>query len=113
MTQTQHVRHAPVTPTLPAGTYWIGDPCYLPLDRMAPLWCKSTDHGDDIYHDGDGNEYSVDSGQLGIAQLLVDVAPPVATNGRALGVVVTFAEPVKCLAKGGLFRFSDVAIDTR
>ena len=62
------------TVTLPAGAYWIGDPCYLPYGR-APLWSTGTDHGDGIYHDGDGiyhdgdgNEYPVDSGQLGIAQ---------------------------------------------
>ena len=35
---------------LPAGTYWIGDPCYL-VDGTGPLWSAGTDHGDDIYAD--------------------------------------------------------------
>ncbi len=68
------------TDTMPAGRYWVGDLCSVlgdvwddvPFDdgvhtlpdgrRVAKF---STIHGDGIYDDDRGNEYSVDSGSLG------------------------------------------------
>ena len=71
---------------LPAGTYFVGDPCYIvPENDWIPLLeatdyfaapatlrfrgytvgASSTAYGDGTYHDQNGREYSVDAGLLG------------------------------------------------
>lgn len=68
----------------PAGTYYIGDPCYAfqgndwdsildESDYFATgnktrdiMWAGSTAHGDGTYTDQFGNEYPVDAGLIGI-----------------------------------------------
>lgn len=67
----------------PAGTYYIGDPCYAfqgdAWDSILEesdyfnaetatrnMWAGSTAHGDGTYNDQFGNEYPVDAGLIGI-----------------------------------------------
>lgn len=75
--------------TLPAGTYYVGDPCYLiPDPHYEPWIAKAEVHTDDedvlaaeiggypiaacgteadgVYIDNDGREYGVDSGLVGV-----------------------------------------------
>lgn len=89
--------------TVPAGEYWLGDPCYsvrnedwMPWleaanyeDERFVLWAKipgtehwvlglSTQWGDGCFTDEQGNEYGVDAGLIG----LVPVAHNPTTNFR-------------------------------
>lgn len=68
---------------LPAGTYYIGDPCYVIPDKEwqevclkntgyvqfahngEQMFMASTAHGDGEYEDNKGNIYRVNSGTLG------------------------------------------------
>lgn len=103
---------------LPAGTYWIGDPCYifnnhddawmrlldscayfdLPLGRVvdrtgAPhsILASSTRYGDGTYSDDAGEyQFGVDSGLIGITTL--DTAH-------------AFAGPTSCLSHGCIVTF--------
>lgn len=67
----------------PAGTYYIGDPCYAfqgsDWDKILAesdffsnegktqnMWAGSTAYGDGTYNDQFGNEYPVDAGLIGI-----------------------------------------------
>jgi hypothetical protein len=75
--------------TLPAGRYFVGDPCYTAGkdDKAWQDWCSTADfgsddvmaatfnglpviglhtaHGDGLYMDGSGREYGVDAGLIG------------------------------------------------
>lgn len=72
---------------LPAGVYWIGDPCYIMSDDKWQVWLDEvkeadntmsgevdgllciglhTEWGDGTYNDQYGNEYGVDAGMIGI-----------------------------------------------
>lgn len=79
--------------TLPAGKYWIGDPCYVLAVDNHELWCElleqsdffnkpceylgrliyafSTEYGDGEYEDQYGNQYGVDAGMIGIVPVEV------------------------------------------
>ena len=74
---------------VPAGKYWLGDPCYVIKDEMWIDWLESCDyenqkhligktpdgyfaigfntaHGDGVYQDQFGNDYGVDAGLIGL-----------------------------------------------
>jgi hypothetical protein len=75
--------------TLPAGRYFVGDPCYTAGkdDQAWQNWCSTadfgsddvmaatfnglpviglhTEHGDGVYYDATGREYGVDAGLIG------------------------------------------------
>jgi len=79
----------------PAGTYYVGDPCYVISDLRWSALCDATkcfekqtagcpntflvedvtmfaaptSHGDGTYKDSDGRTYSVDSGLIGIVPM--------------------------------------------
>ena len=79
--------------TVPAGTYFLGDPCYAVQDEKWMPWLEdcgylespdlldgealkgqrvvavSTAYGDGTYYDGRGNRYSVDAGIIGLTPL--------------------------------------------
>ena len=117
---------------LPAGTYYIGDPCYVmgktdEMDWLTVLdktnyfdgeihevggykvWGEGTAHGDGEYKDQEGNEYGVDSGTLAAVPLeyVHDVA-----EARRLGHIHEFDEDFDCERNGGVLRFGSVEIDT-
>lgn len=121
-----------LTFTVPPGTYYIGDLCYVLSDKVydtifgdlggydSGLYQKKgssdfflvdgTAFGDGLYKSSDMKEFAVDAGILGIAPMSL-VAKK---NGG--GHFYTFNEPVKCKFGGGRFFFTsghnDIIIDT-
>ena len=113
---------------MPAGTYWIGDPCYaVPNDRWME-WLQAADYenqdvliadldgrpvlgigtayGDGTYPGDDGNSYPVDAGLIGAVPIeLVDGEP----DGMAK---VTFAAAFDCESTDGLISIGHIDIDT-
>lgn len=123
---------------LPAGKYWIGDPCY-PFPNDGPksdewervleatdfferphcdlgeiqVWAGSTTYGDGTYLGTDGNSYPVDAGMLGIM--------PVSTvdylgNDKAwlsqCGKFMEFPTPFRVEFNNGGFMFGSLFIET-
>lgn len=84
--------------TLPAGEYWVGDPCYAVQDyalwdemgKVSDWFQKSviaqvgdkwvvgigTTWGDGTYQDQSGREYPVDAGMIGVAPVADWVGEP-------------------------------------
>jgi hypothetical protein len=124
---------------VPAGTYWLGDPCYtvpdddwMPLLRTCGVFGASDDpadgqpgpvgtvrghevlafgtaHGDGEYQGSDGHRYGVDAGLIGLV--------PVALNPDGYTVLVrqvTFDAPTVCKTEGGgaVLTFGPVVIYT-
>lgn len=76
------------TTVVPAGTYWVGDPCYSIPDSDWMGWLKGangttiltatyrgklavgvdTAYGDGVYYDQNGRSYAVDSGMIGLVE---------------------------------------------
>lgn len=133
-----HKRNSPIQKeTFPAGTYYVGDPCYpFPNDGpLEPLWddiCKSIDkgnlffdfmghrvamdstaHGDGSYHGSDGKKYAVDAGMLGILPVaLVDYLGEDKEWLNKLSSIVTFDKPFTVAFDNGLFGFGHIHIET-
>lgn len=118
--------------TMPAGTYFIGDLCYV----MSDVWDKvfsqmestnftqgtitvdenivglhfSTVFGDGIYYDEDGHKYPVDSGSIGCINLESITDP---SANLLLGRVFEFKEPFECFCgEGDILYFGKICIDT-
>ena len=123
--------------TLPSGTYFIGDPCYM-FSHDTPSWntiCNisfnpensklggklitfndrqiftgNTAYGDGNYEGSDGYVYGVDAGILG--------ATPIELNeGKyedltTLGTIVTFDTPFECSWEAGVVTIGHIVIDT-
>lgn len=100
---------------MPAGTYFIGDLCYVMHDEwneFCNLTCdgpsvldgeftlsdgrkfvtQSTAYGDGCYSDSSGGKYPVDAGLIGCI-LLADIDLSNKENNTSLGRIYTFAEP--------------------
>ncbi len=119
--------------TVPAGTYWLGDPCYaVPQDLWMTLLdsCDyftdnpvgtvtgsdgrqyhvlgfSTAYGDGCYEDQHGNEYPVDAGMIGLTPVgLVESYP----HGCKL---VEFTEDTLCTWYEGVMKFGSYKINTK
>lgn len=114
---------------LPAGKYFIGDPCYVftdadwdalleALDSFESddiqhhngfeLWAFGTAFGDGVYTDQNGIEYPVDSGLLGIVPLEMITNP----EGQEHGTVIEFQKPVAVDHENGTFWFGQICIKT-
>lgn len=114
----------------PAGTYYIGDPCYAfdeswgkilddnnffekhdqQINGVAVL-CGSTAYGDGTYKDQFGNEYPVDAGLIGILPVeLLDIDKVIRSH---CGRVWIFPEAFEVYIHKGRFSFGHVAIDTK
>lgn len=98
-----------VTATLPAGEYYIGDPCYA-ICSVGLMWVHGTLYGDGVYVDEKGYVYCVDSGQLG-AILFKNTGKP-RKELSDLGRIVKFDAPFVCSYKKGVFSFGHITIDT-
>lgn len=121
------------TVTLKAGTYWIGDLCYV----MHEVWdevCErviqgdavlegkfgladgrefvmfNTMYGDGVYNDHNLNDYPVDSGNIGA--ILLDSIANTPDNDKSLGHVYTFETDFTCDADNGTLRFDYVYVYT-
>lgn len=124
--------------TLPAGKWWIGDPCY-PFPNDGPksdewdrvlgatgcfesphcdlgeiqVWAGSTKYGDGTYSGSDGNSYPVDAGLLGIMpESTVDYLGNDKEWLAKCGKFKTFDEPFKVVFYQGCFQFGDTIIHT-
>lgn len=126
---------------LPAGTYYIGDLCYVIdtangydwgefLDATLhanggtsdgyfeyeghPFFSSHTAYGDGSYLDQEGRSYSVDAGLIGcfpVTGLGANPTMPVPQHGQ----VVTFTKPFTCETcdeTGGTIVIGDVRINT-
>ena len=113
---------------LPAGKYYIGDPCYV-LGRPHSNWESVLDEsnffenpyinkgltalafgtafGDGEYLDQDGRKYPVDAGLIGATPVKM------ATVKKPTGVhLLEFLEPFLCTTDGAVICFGRIRIDT-
>ena len=121
--------------TMPAGTYYVGDLCYVIGDEDWDEVCSvtfepntgearegefnlsnkvrfamfGTAYGDGEYRDQQNRRYLVDSGTIGCVRIkdLVD------RNDTGGGNVVEFKHPFEVGAKNGTLTFGDIVINTR
>jgi hypothetical protein len=121
------------TVTLKAGTYWIGDLCYVMHDVWDEVCSRviegddvlegkfgladgrefvmfNTAYGDGTYNDHNLNDYPVDSGNIG-AILLTDIRES-KDNDTQLGHVYTFDTDVTCDTDSGTIRVGHVYVYT-
>ncbi len=121
---------------VPAGTYYIGDPCYplgdSPLyedvwadavyatpavyrSAKGILFIDSTAYGDGAYKGSDGHEYGVDAGVLSIIskELIQEWLTSQGSSAQvedtiASGKLHTFLHPVRCIFGDGEFEIQDM-----
>lgn len=110
-----------------AGTYYVGDLCYVLTDAEWNEVCDdlreneeftlsngkiiflgSTAYGDGEYTDNYGRLYSVDSGTLGV--VCVDDLDEDELSDE--DIVVEFTSDFPCYVENGVFRFGNIVIDT-
>ena len=131
MTTTMLIREPRVIEVLvPAGRYFLGDPCYAVRgakwhDLLNSCACFSrpvgavdgaevlafrTAWGDGTYHDNEGLQYPVDAGLIGLTpRALIEDENAVANCGRW----IEFARPALCSRSDkGLLTFGILKIDT-
>jgi hypothetical protein len=129
-------QHVPEVITVPAGTYYIGDPCYplgnspiyevvwneagyaTPAFYRSPkgiVYIDSTAHGDGGYRGSDGFVYGVDAGVISIisAEVIQEwlkqkgETKPIESTIYG-GKLHTFLHPVQCIFNDGEFEFQDM-----
>jgi len=116
-----------------AGTYYIGDLCYVMHDRWdefcaltinghrvldgefnlkdgARFATFTTRWGDGTYRDEQGREYGVDAGLIGC--ICVEEISPSELKNIKDGHVVEFVQDFSTSSIGGIIRFGSVCIDT-
>ena len=118
--------------TVPAGTYYLGDPCYAVPEEMWDEYCEksypdninhvpvvtfdtgetvyvfSTCYGDGCYRGSDGYEYGVDAGIIG----LVPEALARREGCWDLGTKIVLDRPTDCVSINGDMDFGVVTINT-
>ena len=115
-----------------AGTYYIGDPCYVIKDEMwhgwldgaglgnnntvctiphEEYWAHSTAHGDGCY---DG--FGVDSGLICVVNAKSDFVDPKnlmeIVHDMGIGEMHRFKEDFECSYHDGQFQIGDIYIET-
>ncbi len=118
---------------MPAGTYYIGDLCYVLSDRWDDFCQRTcagprvlsgefnladgtrfatftTRWGDGCYQDQQGHDYPVDAGLIGCVRVQ-DIAAT-ELSGLASGRVIEFAQDFVTSTDQGRIRFGTVEIDT-
>lgn len=122
-----------IDPTLlPAGKYFVGDPCYafnhmtwdelmkvvysipflpnfIQIDDEKFMWSEYTAYGDGCYFDQRGNEYGVDSGTIGVVPFEYFEED---LHLLGLGLIKTFDKPFKVECEAGQFVIGDIIINT-
>jgi hypothetical protein len=127
--------------TMPAGKYWIGDPCYVfphkgPMenkwdelldkvdfsktfygeldDGKIKVWAASTAYGDGRYFGSNGKTFPVDAGLIGIVPLeTVEYLGKKDADLENCGLFIEFYEPFIVESRDGLFHIGSIVIDTR
>jgi hypothetical protein len=123
---------------VPAGTYFLGDPCYAVPDALWDALLQSCDYfqsrpigevnghkvlgfntkyGDGTYVDQDGNEFGVDAGLIGLVpEALIDKDEMCANYGTDFnkhpGLWVEFHKDVVCATDGARLEFGKYRINT-
>jgi hypothetical protein len=117
---------------LPAGVYYIGDPCYVFNDKdWDEIWSNRnldepqvelfgkkvfvapTRWGDGVYTDNLGNVYTVDAGLLGILPVCLVDRAELRTSTTYGWHFVKFDKPFTAELKDkGIFKFGHIVIDT-
>jgi len=116
--------------TLPAGKYYICDPCYVVKDSEWNDFCDklfdgdgdvklkngrhviafSTAYGDGCYQDQYGNEFPVDAGLIGI--IPVGAVPKPKKNRFFQIKTFEFSSDFFCESNNGDMRFGNIHINT-
>lgn len=118
---------------MPAGTYYIGDLCYVMHDDWAEF-CEitldghnvkdgefalrdgrrfatyTTSYGDGVYPASNGADLGVDAGLIGCIAVN-DITEEDQVN-LGLGIVVTFNEEFSTSEQGGRIYFGHIMVDT-
>lgn len=113
--------------TIPAGIYWLGDPCYVITnsdewthvchetfkDLEEPVTIKNgiavlfgTSYGDGEYSDNLGRKILVDSGTIGLVSFAHN------PKGSKNSHLVELKEDAECFANNGVLVFGDITVDT-
>ena len=115
---------------VPAGKYWLCDPCYVVPENLWMQLLNSCDffndpvgtvtdsrggvhhvlafgtaYGDGCYVDQHGNTYPVDAGLIGLVP--VELGEP-----GSLGTLVEFTRDTMCINDGGKMQFGGYRINT-
>ena len=119
--------------SVPAGTYFLGDPCYavpsemwddllascdffkLPVGtvRRTQVLAFGTRWGDGTYTDGEGNSYPVDAGLIGLTPIALASARLDSWGLSSMGRIVTFVSATRCTSdNAGLLVFGRICINT-
>lgn len=122
--------------TVPAGRYYLGDPCYAIADKHWSQWLDNagldnrddhmmlkgtiegsheayafcTAHGDGIYNDQHDREFGVDAGLIGLVPLAYLEENNVKIEKD--WTIITFDRPTHCSSLEGTLRFGDIRIHT-
>lgn len=118
---------------LPAGTYYVGDLCYVMHDKW-DQFCDATisgervlngefkigdvivasyctKYGDGVYRDQEGRRYGVDAGLIGCIR--IDQIHPSEVRNVCDGNVITFDRAFQSgVTEEGVIWFGDVKIET-
>lgn len=112
---------------VPAGEYWLGDPCYAVPDELWDSLLESSDffnlpvglagkhkvlafgtaYGDGMYRDQLGNMYPVDAGLIGLVPVELAKANPFGMKR------VKFIREERCTGDDGVMQFGEYKINTR
>lgn len=124
---------------VPAGKYWLGDPCYIikdnqwlnfcnelslqedkgncfvPLEEEVKVLAFCTYHGDGCYLDQHGNSYPVDAGLIGLIpwEYTEKFTEKDSTEFLSLSNIVEFTEDTLCFTADGILTFGNYIIDTK
>jgi hypothetical protein len=124
--------------TMPAGDYWVGDPCYAVADDRWSEWCEeayendpgdtvvmlagvdgwpvlgiNTSYGDGVYGGSDGERYPVDAGLIGCVPVQVADWDREAHGDAPFGMQrYTFTADFDCRDEAGTIIIGDVAVYT-
>lgn len=121
---------------MPAGTYYVGDLCYVMHDRWDEFCsttitlneCRDgkftypdgvatchfgTYYGDGVYEDQHGNSYPVDAGLIGIIKVSDIKDESFNQTDCDLGNIIEFDSDFECYDDDGVLYFGHIRIDTK
>jgi hypothetical protein len=118
---------------LPAGEYYIGDPCYIFYNSWDDIlgvtgmfdndiskykgfrfFVGQTAYGDGMYLDNYGKEYPVDAGLIGILDIeMLRIDNRIQKEEiKEFGNIVSFDKEFLCIIEEGYFKFGNIEIET-